>query len=131
MPRITMPTQLAPEAKEAKRDYYDRHTPHVEAPATAKKGVPFLVTVKMGVDYPHPDVADHHIQRLQLFDGERLLASAEYEPGAFTGGQEPATGHSRVVFQISLAKKGRLSAMSYCTQHGLWMSDDALVDVED
>lgn len=131
MPRITMPTEIAPEAKEAKRDYYDRHTPHVEAPAKVKKGEPFLVTVKMGQDYPHPDVVDHHIQRYQLFDGERLLACAEYEPGAFTSGLETATGHGRAVFQIALGKKARLTALTYCTLHGLWMSEEAAVEVVD
>jgi superoxide reductase len=129
MPKINYATEVSAEMKEAKRDYLDRHTPHVEAPASVKKGEPFLVTVKMGQDYVHPDLDNHHIQRLQLFNGDRLLASTEYEPGAFTAGMEEAKGFSRAIFQIALEKPGRLTAMSYCTLHGLWMSEEVSVVV--
>jgi superoxide reductase len=131
MPTLNTPASITPEMKEARRDYLDRHTPHVQAPATTRKGEPFSVTVRMGADYVHPDMADHHIQRLQLFDGERLLATAVYEPGAFTAGREEAKGYSQATFQIALARKARLAALSYCTQHGLWLSEEVVVEVEE
>ncbi len=130
MPKINYATEVTAEMKEARKDYLDRHTPHVVAPASVKKGEAFAVTVKMGQDYVHPDVDDHHIQRMQLFNGDRLLATAVYEPGAFTSGAEEAKGFSQVVFQIALEKPGRLTAMSYCTQHGLWMSEEVSVVVD-
>ena len=129
MPKINYATEVSAEMKEAKRDYLDRHTPHVVAPASVKKGESFTVTIKMGDEYVHPDVDDHHIQRMQLFNGDRLLASTNYEPGAFTAGCDEAKGFSQASFQIALAKKGRLVAMSYCTLHGLWMSEEVVVEV--
>jgi superoxide reductase len=131
MPTFNSPALVTPEMKEAKRDYLDRHTPHVLAPARVKKGEAFPVVVKMGQDYVHPDLDNHHIQRLQLFDGDRLLATAVYEPGAFTAGREEAKGYSQVSFQIALARKARLCALTYCTQHGLWLSEEQVVEVEE
>jgi superoxide reductase len=131
MPTINSPATITPEMKEARRDYLDRHTPHVLAPAAVMPGEPFAVTVKMGRDYVHPDLDNHHIQRLQLFDGERLLATAVYEPGAASAGREEAKGFSQATFQISLAKRARLSALSYCTQHGLWQSEETVVEIKE
>jgi len=131
MPTINSPASITPEMKEARRDYLDRHTPHVQAPPTARKGEPFSVTIRMGADYAHPDLPDHHIQRMQLFDGERLLATAVYEPGVHTAGREDAKGFSQATFQIALDRKARLAALSYCTQHGLWLSGETTVEVEE
>lgn len=130
MPKINHATEVTAEMKEAKRDYLDRHTPHVIAPAQAAKGVPFAVTVKMGQDYVHPDVEDHYIQYLQLFDGDTLLATATYNPGATTRGMEESKGYTQASFQIALGRKGKLCAISYCTKHGLWMSEEKVVEVE-
>ncbi len=130
MPKINDVTEITDEMKEAKRDYIDRHTPHVVAPATAKKGETIVVSVKMGQDYVHPDVDDHHIQRLQLFDRDRLLATTIYEPGATTAGTEEAKGFTTASFAIALAKNAKLTALTYCTKHGLWASEEAIVEVE-
>ena len=130
MPKINMPSAITAEMKEAKKDYLDRHTPHVSAPAKAIKGQPIQVTVKMGIDYVHPDVDDHYIQSMQLFNGETLLATAIYTPGATTRGLDPASGHSEATFTVSLARKATLCAMSYCTKHGTWMSEEVTVEVE-
>lgn len=129
MLHINFAAEIDPATKEAKRDYLDRHTPHVDAPSSVRSGEPFAVTIRMGQDYVHPDVDDHHIQRMQLFNGDKLLATAVYEPGAFTAGLPEAKGFSKAVFQIALEKKGRLSAMSYCTKHGLWVSEEMVVEV--
>ena len=130
MPKINMPSDITPEMKEAKKDYLDRHTPHVDAPAKVGKGESFQVKVKMGNDYVHPDVDDHYIQSMQLFNGETLLATAIYTPGATTHGLDPASSHSEATFTIALARKAKLSAMSYCTKHGTWVSEEVAVEVE-
>ena len=130
MPKINYATEITEEMKEAKRDYVDRHTPHVVAPATAKKGESIVVTVKMGQEYVHPDVDDHHIQRLQLFDGERLLATTVYEPGATTAGMEEPKGFTSASFSLSFAKNAKLTALTYCTKHGLWMSEETVVEIK-
>jgi len=129
MPKINYATEITEEMKEAKRDHVDRHTPHVGAPATAKKGETVVVSVKMGADYVHPDADDHYIQRLQLFDRDRLLATTVYEPGATTAGMEEQKGFTTASFAISLGKSAKLTALTYCTKHGLWMSEEAAVEV--
>lgn len=130
MPKINLASEITDDMREAKKDYLDRHTPHVVAPAKIAKGKPFQVKVKMGIDYVHPDVDDHYIQSMQLFNGETLLATAIYTPGATTRGMDPATGFSEVTFTVALARKAKLTAMSYCTKHGTWMSEEVAVEVE-
>jgi superoxide reductase len=129
MPKINYATEVTDEMREAKKDYLDRHTPHVVAPGKVARGEPFSVVVKMGQDYVHPDTDDHHIQRLQLFNRDSLLATAIYEPGATTAGMDEQKGFTSTVFNISLAGSARLSALTYCTKHGLWMSEECAVEV--
>ncbi len=130
MPKINAPTTITEEMKDAKRDYLDRHTPHVIAPPRVAKGEAFNVTVKMGQEYVHPDLPEHFIQSLSLYKGEKLLANASYAPGAATSGKEPASTFQEATFRIALDGKATLSAVSYCTMHGLWQSDSVTVEVE-
>ncbi len=130
MPTIHEPAAITAEMKEAKKDYLDRHTPHVVAPAKVKKGEAFGVTVRMGQDYVHPDLPEHFIQSLQLFRGDKLLGTATYAPGAATVGRETPSGFQQVTFTIALDAPATLSAISYCTMHGLWTSDPVKVEVE-
>ena len=57
MPRVFKATEIEKEDKEVKRDYLDRHMPHVFCPDTVKRGEKFEVKVKLGEEYPHPDEA--------------------------------------------------------------------------
>lgn len=126
MPRINHYQNIAEIDKEAKKDFIDRHSPFVHCEAKAKAGEKFSVQVKMGDEYTHPDDFDHHIQYLQLWNGETLLAQTNYQPGAMGN----VKAHSSVTFEIIPTKKMKLVAMSYCTKHGLWESDPVEVEVE-
>jgi len=111
--------------KDAKKDYIDRHSPFVHCTDSAVKGEPFKVKVKMGEEYKHPDDFDHYISWIQLWDGENMLAQTTYTAGAQGG--EPA--NAEVEFQVIPTKKMKLTAMSFCTKHGLWQSDEFEVGV--
>jgi len=111
--------------KEAKKDYIDRHSAFVHCDSSAKKGEKFKVKVKVGDEYKHPDDFDHYIASVQLWDGETMLAESVFMAGAL--GNEP--GHVEVDFHIVPKKKMKLTAMAYCTKHGLWQSDEVVVDV--
>ncbi len=112
--------------KEAKKDYIDRHSPFVYAEGTAKKGEKYKVKVKVGKEYKHPDDFDHYIAYVQLWDGETFLAQADFVAGAL--GNQP--DQVEVDFYVvPLKKKMKLTAMAYCTKHGLWQSDEVVVDV--
>lgn len=56
-----------------------------------------------------------------------LLAEASFPPGTMGGG---AKGNAQVTFNVvPTGGKLKLSAMSYCTKHGLWESDPVVVEV--
>ncbi len=80
----------------------------------------------LGKDYPHPDDHDHFIQYVQLWNRQSLLAEATFISGAL--GNIP--GHVEVDFFIVPGGKMNLSAMSYCTKHGLWQSENVEVLVD-
>ena len=113
--------------KEAKKDYIDRHSPFIHCAGKAKKGEKFKVTVKVGNEYSHPDDFDHYIAYVQLWDGETLLAQADFTPGTLGN----MSGQVEVDFHIVPTKsKLKLSAAAYCTKHGLWTNDTVTVEVE-
>ena len=127
MPKINRYVDIDSVEREAKRDYIDRHSPFIHCEPKAKKGEVFQVTVKMGNEYTHPDDFDHYISSIALFNGETLLAKAEFMAGAL--GNEK--GHQTVTFNIvPTTNKLNLVAQSYCTKHGIWESDPVEVVVE-
>lgn len=112
--------------KEAKKDYIDRHSAFIHLEGTPKKGEKYKVKVKIGDQYPHPDDADHFISWVQLWDGEKMLAQANFTEGAL--GNVPA--NLEVDFYIISQKKTmKLTAQAFCTKHGLWQSEEAIVQV--
>ena len=82
----------------------------------------------MGEEYTHPDDFDHYIEYIQLFNGETLLAEAKFVAGML-GGQDHK-GQAEVTFNVvPKGSKMNLTAMSYCTKHGLWESTPVEVAV--
>ena len=126
MPRVFKATEIEREEKEVKKDYLDRHMPHVICESTVKRGEKFIVKVRMGEEYLHPDDADHFISVLQLWNRETLLAEARYTAGVY--GNKPA--HFEIDFFIVAPEVSmNLSAMAVCTKHGLWQSEEHAVKV--
>jgi superoxide reductase len=130
MPKINRYVDIDTVEREAKKDYIDRHSPFIHCASDAKKGEKFPVTVKVGNEYLHPDDFDHFIANVALYNGETLLARADFVPGTL-GGQD-AKGQVEVVFNIvPTGKKLNLVAHAYCTKHGLWESDPVSVSVSE
>ncbi|MFP4487879.1 MAG: desulfoferrodoxin family protein [Bacteroidales bacterium] len=126
MPRVFKATNIEKEDKEVKKDYLDRHMPHILCDDEVKKGEVFRVKVKMGENYTHPDDYDHYISTLQLWNRETLLAETKYSSGAY--GNKPS--NIEVDFYINAPEVSmNLSAMAVCTKHGLWQSEDKPVKV--
>jgi len=113
--------------KEAKKDYIDRHSAFVHCDASAKKGEKFKVKVKVGDEYAHPDDFDHYIAYVQLWNGEAMLAEATFTAGAMGN----MAGNVEVDFYIVPTRKMKLTAMAYCTKHGLWQSEEVVVEVSE
>jgi len=128
MPKINRYVDIDTVEREAKKDYIDRHSPFITCEGTAKAGEPFSVTVRVGNEYTHPDDPDHYIHSIMLFDGETLLARADFAAGTLGG--QGAKGQATVTFHVVPAgKKMKLSAIAYCTKHGLWEGDPVEVTV--
>ncbi len=128
MPTVNRYVDISQVDKEQKKDYIDRHSPFVHCADSAVAGEKFAVTVKMGNEYAHPDDSDHHIRSIQLFNGSTLLAEASFPAGSLGG--DGAKGNAEVTFNIVPAAGAlSLTAMSYCTKHGLWESDPVAVTV--
>ncbi|MCP3672503.1 MAG: dethiobiotin synthase [Gammaproteobacteria bacterium] len=129
MPVINRYEDIDQVEKEAKKDYIDRHSPFVHCAERAAKNEAFAVTVKMGKEYSHPDDMDHYIKSVQLYNGQTLLAEASFPPGSLGG--NGAKGNVEVTFNIVPTDSTlSLTAMSYCTKHGLWESDSVAVEVQ-
>ena len=127
MPTINAYIALDAAEKEAKKDYIDRHSPFVTVAPGAKKGEKLAVNVRLGKDYLHPDDTDHYIAEVKLFDGETQLAGATLFSGV-NGGQGNK-GQAEVTFFIVPQKNLKLTALAYCTKHGLWQSTPVEVTV--
>ncbi|MFA8436842.1 MAG: desulfoferrodoxin family protein [Marinifilaceae bacterium] len=112
-------------AGEAKKDYIDRHSAFVHCEKEAKKGEKFAIKVKVGDEYLHPDDFDHYIAWIQIWDGERMLAQTNFTAGAM--GSNPS--QVEVDFYVVPTKKMKLTATAFCTKHGLWHSDEVIVEV--
>jgi len=127
MPKINRYVDISTVDREAKKDYIDRHSPFIECADAAKVGEKFAVTVRMGQEYTHPDDPDHFIKSISLFNRETLLAEATFVAGALGG--EGQKSQAEVTFQIVPAKNLQLTAVAYCTKHGLWECDPVEVAV--
>ncbi len=128
MPVINRYVDIDQVEKDAKKDYIDRHSPFIHCAESAAKNQAFAVTVKMGNEYAHPDDMDHYIKSVQLYNGQTLLAEASFPPGSMGG--NGAKGNAEVTFNVvPTDDELSLSAMSYCTKHGLWESDPVAVKV--
>ena len=94
-----------------------------------KAGEKLPVTVRMGKEYTHPDDTDHYIKSIALYNKETLLGEVNFPSGTLGGqGQK---GHAEVTFNVvPTGSKLTLTAMSYCTKHGLWECDPVEVTVE-
>ncbi len=113
--------------REAKKDYIDRHSAFVYCDTNASKGEKFKVKVKVGDQYMHPDDPDHYIAWVQLWSGEKMLAQANFSEG--TLGSSP--GNVEVDFFVVPQKNLKLIAHAFCTKHGLWQSEEVVVEVSE
>jgi len=128
MPRVFKATseEISQEEKEIRKDYFDRHTPVIHCEETAKEGEKLKVKIKLGTEYPHPDVPEHFINYVQLWNRETFLAEAHFTPGVL--GNKP--GYVEVDFYIVPGPVSmNLSAMAVCTNHGLWQSESKEVKI--
>jgi len=105
------------------REGKEKHVPVIHAPASAKAGEWFEVTVVVGEEVPHPNTPEHHITWITVFykeDGPRpVYELAHFRPAG-------VVGDPRVSFRARVDKPGTLIALEHCNIHGLWDSSQRL-----
>ena len=87
------------------------HVPGFNITGPVKAGVPFNVTVTIGVGAMHPSTHDHFIQWIELYNGDLQLGHVDLVP---------ATTKPQVTFTIVMDKSGTLKARENCNLHGTW-----------
>lgn len=114
----------------------EKHVPAIELPDTIKAGEPFLVTVSVGKEIPHPNTTEHHIRWIDVYfkpEGGKFIyqvghfdftAHAESAKGANEG---PVLTHPQATFSMTVKEPGTLVALELCNIHGLWESSKEIV----
>ncbi|NOZ49628.1 MAG: Neelaredoxin [Chloroflexi bacterium] len=113
----------------------EKHVPAIDAPDTVQAGQPFMVSVSVGKEIPHPNTTEHHIAWIDVYFKPAGDAFT-YQVGHFDfrGHGESAKGANKgpvytdpgVTFSMKVDKPGTLVAMSLCNVHGLWQDSKPL-----
>jgi superoxide reductase len=98
-------------------DLEKKHTPVIDAPASAVKGQPIAVTVEVGKLLAHPNELAHFIEWIDLYEDRLFLARADFTPGKV---------NPKVTFHVVLSQSGVLRAFERCNIHGVWEGDRAI-----
>lgn len=109
----------------------EKHVPAIDCAERVRANEPFLVTVSVGREIPHPNEPGHHIMWIALHyvpDGAAAsieLARCDFSAhGAGTGvSSGPARTNPTLTTSVALGLPGRLVATAYCNLHGLWASE--------
>ncbi|MGC8802347.1 MAG: desulfoferrodoxin family protein [Bacteroidales bacterium] len=126
MPNIFSINDFGTAKTELQQDYFDRHTPVIQSVQEAKAGEIIKIRVRVGTAYPHPHESEHYIAFIQLWNRESLLAETRFYYGSL--GCQP--GHAEVEYTLVMPQVSmNLTALSYCTKHGLWKSQPQQIKV--
>ena len=107
----------------------EKHVPAIDTQEVVPVGQPFMVTVSVGKEIPHPNTVEHHISWIDLYfmpDGGKFVHQvAHFELNAHgasaKGANEgPVHSHPVVSFLMTLEVSGTLIAVEHCNIHGLW-----------
>lgn len=97
----------------------EKHVPVIHAPEEVQAGEVFSVTVAVGEEVPHPNLAEHHIKWIQVFakpEGKNPIHVISFDVA-------PAVVDPKVTFNMKLDKPAAIYALAYCNIHGLWESN--------
>ena len=95
-------------------DLEKKHTPIIEAPASASPDELINVSVEVGKLLRHPNENGHFIQWVELYSGDTFITRVELTPKV----SEP-----RVTIPVRLQHVHGLRAKARCNLHGTWESE--------
>ncbi|MCE5248759.1 class II SORL domain-containing protein [bacterium] len=95
----------------------EKHVPVIDAPAAAKIGEPFNVTVTVGKVVPHPNTVEHHIKWIHLYAKEE---GSQYAVDIARVDFGATVAQPSITVPVMLQKDSTLYAVEHCNIHGLW-----------
>ena len=107
----------------------EKHVPAIELPSSVAAGEPFMVTVSVGKQIPHPNTTEHHISWIDVYfkpeGGKFMYQVAHFDfaaHGASAKGanEGPVYAHPIASFSMTAEEPGTLIALEHCNIHGLW-----------
>lgn len=90
------------------------HVPVLDCPDPIPVGEPFPVRIEVGIEAPHSTDREHHIEGIDLYVDECLLARLEIPSDCLL---PVVTLHVQVDVPCS-----ELQACSHCNRHGSWLA---------
>jgi superoxide reductase len=103
--------QFTPEFRATRTSRDPKHTPHIIAPDSVKRGQWFDVTVTVGVESLHPSLAEHFVRYIALYKDTVEIARIYLHP-VFSA--------PKVTFTIALDEGGVLRAQAEPTHSAAW-----------
>lgn len=93
---------------ESADDFTKKHTPLISA---KRDGDKVEVTVEVGRDVPHPNMADHYITFIELYYEMAPIARFDFFP---------TVSWPKVTVACALPEGAKLTALEHCNLHGVW-----------
>lgn len=103
--------QFTPEYKEMRSSFDVKHTPHIVAPDSVKRGQWFDVTITVGAGGNHPSLTEHFVRYIALYKDTAEIARVYLHP---------VFSFPRVTFTIALDEGGSLRAVEEPTHSAAW-----------
>ncbi|MHC1570232.1 MAG: class II SORL domain-containing protein [Methermicoccaceae archaeon] len=98
-------------------DFEKKHVPVIDAPDSVKADEVFEVKLTVGELVKHPNEIGHHIEWIELYWNDVLMARAELEAEL----TDP-----KVTFRVRVDESGVLKAVEKCNLHGIWAATKSI-----
>ena len=112
--------EFTPEYRETHRSFDARHSPHITAPDSVKRGQWFDVTITVGAGGEHPSLMEHFVRYIALYKDTVEIARTYLHP---------VYSFPKVTYTITLDQGGSLRAVEEPNHSAAWEVSKTIVVV--
>ena len=112
--------EFTPEYRETHRSFDARHSPHITAPDSVKRGQWFDVTITVGAGGEHPSLMEHFVRYIALYKDTVEIARTYLHP---------VYSFPKVTYTITLDQGGSLRAVEEPNHSAAWEVSKKIVVV--
>lgn len=112
--------EFTPEYRETHRSFDARHSPHITAPDSVKRGQWFDVTISVGAGGDHPSLMEHFVRYIALYKDTVEIARTYLHP---------VYSFPKVTYTITLDEGGSLRAVEEPNHSAAWEVSKKIVVV--